>query len=474
MSVKKGVQIFMKVKKILTGFLKYLILIFAAFCTLVPIVSCIITAFKTDEEYQNTSVMTLPESWLYFENFKIAWQKAGMGKAFLNTLIVLICVIFGSIMISAMLAYAADIPVLSETDLQRNFQRSSQRIITGGLSIMNKINIIGQPLYNIPWQDCPEDAELPVWRYSENRIIQRNPVQGVSRILNSAVLPYENGYIGVFRGEQTDGIPYIYLGRSADGIHWQFEKNKIRFMDESGREFMPRYAYDPRLVKIEDMYYIIWCQDFYGASIGMAKTTDFKTFTRIENPFLPFNRNAVLFPRKINDKFVMLSRPSDSGHTPFGDIFLSESPDLEYWGHHRHVMSKSSNWWESLKIGGGCAPIETDKGWLLIYHGVTGTCNGYVYSMGAALLDKNQPSVVLKRASRYILTPETWYEERGFVPNVCFPCASLTDSETGRIAVYYGCADSYVGLAFTTAEKLYDYILKYDCAGETEHELGRR
>ena len=95
----------MKVKKILTRFLKYLILIFAAFCALVPIVSCIITAFKTDEEYQNTSVMTLPESWLYFENFKMAWQKAGMGKAFLNTLIVLICVIFGSIMISAMLAY---------------------------------------------------------------------------------------------------------------------------------------------------------------------------------------------------------------------------------------------------------------------------------------------------------------------------------------------------------------------------------
>ena len=95
----------MKVKKMLTGFLKYLILIFAAFCALVPIVSCIITAFKTDEEYQNTSVMTLPESWLYFENFKMAWQKAGMGKAFLNTLIVLICVIFRSIMISAMLAY---------------------------------------------------------------------------------------------------------------------------------------------------------------------------------------------------------------------------------------------------------------------------------------------------------------------------------------------------------------------------------
>ena len=99
---------------------------------------------------------------------------------------------------------------------------------------------------------------------------------------------------------------------------------------KNGKPFMPIYAYDPRLVKVEDTYYIIWCQDFYGAAIGMAKTTDFKTFVRVENPFLPFNRNAVLFPRKINGNFVMLSRPSDSGHTPFGDIFLSESPDMTY------------------------------------------------------------------------------------------------------------------------------------------------
>ena len=85
--------------------------------------------------------------------------------------------------------------------------------------------------------------------------------------------------------------------------------------------------------------------------------------------FYHLTETAVLFPRKINGKFVMLSRPSDSGHTPFGDIFLSESPDMVYWGKHRHVMGKSSEWWENLKIGGGAAPIETSEGWLLIYHG---------------------------------------------------------------------------------------------------------
>lgn len=339
---------------------------------------------------------------------------------------------------------------------------------------MDKIRIIGNALETLPWQDKPANCTMPVWRYTENPIIGRNPAKGISRIFNSAVQPYGDGFIGVFRAEQTDGIPFIYLGRSADGIHWNFDKEKIRFTDENGELFEPSYAYDPRLIKIEDTYYIIWCQDAYGAALGMAKTTDFKTFTRLENPFLPFNRNGVLFPRKVGGKFMLLSRPSDSGHTPFGDIFLSESPDLEYWGHHRHVMSKTGNWWENVKIGGGAAPIETDKGWLMIYHGVTGTCNGFVYSMGAAILDKDEPSKVLHRSSRYILTPEEWYEERGFVPNVCFPCAALYDAPGGRIAIYYGCADTYVGLAFTTVDELYDYILENDDAGDTEHEIGRR
>ena len=313
-----------------------------------------------------------------------------------------------------------------------------------------------------------------MWRYTENPIIPRNPLPGVARIFNSAVVPYLDGFIGVFRGEQRDGIPFLYLGRSRDGINWTFDPEKINFVNERGDSFQPVYAYDPRLVKVEDIYYIIWCQDCYGASIGIAKTEDFKTFTRLENPFIPFNRNGVLFPRKIDGMYTILSRPSDSGHTPFGDIYLSQSPDMTFWGRHRHVMGKGSNWWENVKIGGGAAPIETDLGWLLFYHGVTGTCNGFVYSIGGAILDRDEPSRVLYRCSDFLLTPETWYEERGFVPNVCFPCASLQDCDTGRIAVYYGCADSYVGLAFTTADTVLEYIMAHDHASAEEHEFGIR
>ena len=94
-----------KMKRILINICKYVLLIFAAFVALVPIVSCIFTAFKTEQEYANTNVITLPKSFLNFDNFIIAWNKANMGKAFLNSFIILICVLVGSIMISAMLAY---------------------------------------------------------------------------------------------------------------------------------------------------------------------------------------------------------------------------------------------------------------------------------------------------------------------------------------------------------------------------------
>nr|WP_308743004.1 glycoside hydrolase family 130 protein [uncultured Anaerocolumna sp.] len=340
---------------------------------------------------------------------------------------------------------------------------------------MDDIKIIGNIVEKMPWEEKKGGKYgSPVWRYSNNPIIGRNPVKGVARIFNSAVIPYEGEFIGVFRGEQTNGIPYIYLGRSEDGITWNFDENRIPFEDEEGNPFMPLYAYDPRLVKVEDIYYIIWCQDFYGAAIGMAKTKDFKKFIRIENPFLPFNRNAVLFPRKINGNFLMLSRPSDSGHTPFGDIFVSESKDMVYWGKHRHVMGKSSNWWESLKIGGGAAPIETTEGWLLLYHGVSSTCNGYVYSIGGAILDMDNPSIIKYRCENFLLTPEEWYEERGFVPNVTFPCATIHDAATGRIAIYYGAADSYVGLAFSKVDALVGYIKDNSKVSESDTEIGKR
>jgi beta-1,4-mannooligosaccharide/beta-1,4-mannosyl-N-acetylglucosamine phosphorylase len=340
---------------------------------------------------------------------------------------------------------------------------------------MNSIKIIAKPLPNIPWQDRPQDAIGPVWRYADNPIVKRNPVDGIARIFNSAVVPWKDGtFIGVFRAETVATLPHLRVGRSQDGIHWTFETKQLEMVDEQGKSWNPYYAYDPRVIEIEGAYYVVWCTEAHGPAIGLARTTDFRTFVRLENPFIPFNRNGVLFPRKIGGTYKILSRASDNGHTPFGDIFLSESPDLIYWGKHRHVMERGGNgWWQGLKIGGGPAPIETSEGWLLFYHGVANTCNGYVYSMGGAILDLDEPSKVKYRCKNYLLTPEMPYEETGFVPNVVFPCATLHDSLTGRIAIYYGAADSYVALAFTTVNDVVDYIKKNHEGVGRDAELGR-
>ncbi|HEY3351669.1 MAG TPA: glycoside hydrolase family 130 protein [Polyangia bacterium] len=318
--------------------------------------------------------------------------------------------------------------------------------------------ILGPPLPNIPWEEKPAGCADVVWRLGRNPILGWNPIPCAARIFNSAVLPYQGGFVGVFRADYRNGMPQLHLGRSPDGLRWVIEPEKIAWTDERGRPVTNSYAYDPRLVRIEDTYYITWCDDFPGPSIGLGMTKDFERFTKLETPLMPFNRNGVLFPRKLDGHYVMLSRPSDSGHTPFGDIILSHSPDLTFWGKHRLVMRRGGSWWQGVKIGAGPVPIETRAGWLLFYHGVSGPCNGFVYSMGAALLDRDDPSRVLYRTRDYLLTPELPYETVGFVPNVAFPCATLTDSATGRIAIYYGAADTYTAVAFAQVDELLAYL----------------
>ncbi|MDR1639894.1 MAG: glycoside hydrolase family 130 protein [Clostridiales bacterium] len=317
--------------------------------------------------------------------------------------------------------------------------------------------ILGNELKNIPWEDKPSDCKRHVWRYQANPIIKRDAIPTSNSIFNSAVVPFQGKFAGVFRCDNLSREMNIHAGFSDDGINWNIDHEPIHLGGGLEKEIPFQYAYDPRVCFIDGTYYVQWCNGYHGPTIGLCKTDDFKTFTLLENAFLPFNRNAALFPRKINGKYLMLSRPSDGGHTAFGDIFCSESPDLVYWGRHRHVMSRAGGWM-STKIGAGPIPIETDQGWLLFYHGVLNSCNGFVYAFGAALLDLDEPWKVLKRPSNYLLQPSEIYECVGDVPNVAFPCATVIDAPTGRIAIYYGCADTVTGLCFTTAEELAKYF----------------
>lgn len=321
--------------------------------------------------------------------------------------------------------------------------------------------IIGNALPNIPWQERPEGCTDVVWRYSNNPVIKRNAIPSSNSIFNSAVVPFEGKFAGVFRCDSKSRSMDIFAGFSEDGINWNINHEPITFEGEDAEILNREYRYDPRVCFIEDRYYITWCNGYHGPTIGVAYTFDFKTFHQLENAFLPYNRNGVMFPRKINGLYGMVSRPSDTGHTPFGDIFYSQSPDMEFWGKHRHVMSTvkgDASAWQSTKIGAGPIPIETSEGWLMIYHGVLNSCNGFVYSFGAAILDIEKPWIVKYRTKEYLLSPQELYECVGDVPNVAFPCAALTDAETGRIAIYYGCADTVTGLAFAQVDELVEYI----------------
>lgn len=329
-----------------------------------------------------------------------------------------------------------------------------------------KMWIAGEALPNMPWQERLEGSREVMWRYDSNPIIGRYALSTSNSIFNSAVVPFKKGeynFAGVFRCDDTNRRMRLHVGFSRDGFKWDINEEDVKFSGADAEVANWVYGYDPRVCKIEDKYYVTWCNGYHGPTIGVASTTDFETFRQEENAFLPYNRNGVMFPRKIDGRFAMLSRPSDTGHTAFGDIFYSESPDLTFWGRHRHVMAPApfeQSAWQCMKIGAGPIPIETSEGWLLIYHGVLRSCNGYVYAFGSALLDLKQPWKVIARSGPYLISPREPYECMGDVPNVTFPCAALHDSETGRIAVYYGCADSVTGLAFGYIDEIVEFTKK--------------
>lgn len=326
--------------------------------------------------------------------------------------------------------------------------------------MQKKYSISGDPLPNMPWEEKPDNCVDVIWRYGGNPIIARHHIPCSNSIFNSAVVPFKHGFAGVFRCDDKARNMRIHPGTSDDGINWHIDNEPIRFQPDNAKVkeiHTFEYGYDPRVHWIEDRYYITWCNGYHGPTIGVGYTHDFLTFFQLENAYLPFNRNGVLFPRRINGKFAMLSRPSDNGHTPFGSIFYSESPDMIHWGRHRFLMGPT-NGWQSTKIGAGPLPIETSAGWLLFYHGVLTSCNGFVYSMGAAILDIDQPWKTKYVSAPYLMAPQMLYEMVGDVPNVVFPCAALTDSDTGRVAIYYGGADTVVCLAFGYIDEIIDYV----------------
>lgn len=249
----------------------------------------------------------------------------------------------------------------------------------------------------------------------------------------------------LLRVESSSGRSHLIVARSADGVRdWRIEEWAL-LHPEDGCPYETAGVEDCRITWMEDMNAWVLAYVAYtnhGPAVALARTHDFASVERIGMVFPPDNKNAALFPRKFDGLYAMLHRPSVGG----GGVWISYSPDLEYWGHPTMVLPpRGGPWWDSMRVGAGPAPILTPAGWLLIYHGVKEVAGRPIYRMGAALLDIDEPRRLVARARRWVLSPEEEYERSGDAPNVVFSCGAIVRGD--EIWMYYGAADCRVCLA---------------------------
>jgi len=235
-------------------------------------------------------------------------------------------------------------------------------------------------------------------------------------------------------------LSHLRIAKSKDGINFKIDDNPFispnSIEEEWGME-------DPRITRIEDMYYINYTSvSRNGAASSLISTKDFINIERHGIIFAPENKDVTIFPEKINNKYIAFNRPvPKSIGTP--DMWMAESPDLIHWGKQRHFCGASKeDSWENGRIGGGAVPFKTEKGWVKIYHAAD---KNNRYCLGAFLLDIKDPFKVIGKTKMPILQPETDYEKEGFFGNVVFTCGCLY--ENNIIKIYYGAADDKVCLA---------------------------
>ncbi|MFC1543453.1 glycoside hydrolase family 130 protein [Candidatus Neomarinimicrobiota bacterium] len=276
-------------------------------------------------------------------------------------------------------------------------------------------------------------------------------------VFNGTPVKLNGEYILLLRVEGQRGYSFFARARSEDGFHFEVEKKPVLFPAKKGifGIYESRGIEDPRATLLDGVHYVLYTAvSELSYRIAIARTEDFRSFERIALISEPGNKDGVLFPEKINGQYVRLDRPIGLG---VGSMWISYSNDLKSWGNTRVLMSPRWGYWDSFRIGASVPPIRTDQGWLEIYHGTKMTSAGPIYRAGAALLDLNDPSIVVKRCDIPLLSPREEYERVGDVGNVVFPCGAIVEPD-GEIKVYYGGADTCIGVATAKITDIAEYI----------------
>ena len=296
----------------------------------------------------------------------------------------------------------------------------------------------------------------PFERFYKNPIIKRSDIPySCNSVFNAAACMFKNEYLLLLRIEDLEGISHLTIARSKDGINFIVDKQPwITPSHDPNYELYERYGVeDPRITQVDGTYYITYTAfGPPGVRIGIGKTENFRKFERISLATEVDNKDGVLFPEKINGEYVLITRPGGLGGQR-GDIWISFSRDLIYWGKSRVLMSHTPGGWSSAKLGASTPPLKTEKGWLLFYHGVRGSGYGRIYRVGAVLLDLDKPYLLIGSTPHFIMGPEELYERIGDVPNVIFPCGIVLE-EDDTVRMYYGVADTAIAMATAKLEDI--------------------
>jgi beta-1,4-mannooligosaccharide/beta-1,4-mannosyl-N-acetylglucosamine phosphorylase len=277
-------------------------------------------------------------------------------------------------------------------------------------------------------------------------------------VYNSTAVKTQDGkYVMLCRTNELNHKTLLWGADSDDGLNWTLRPEPFEMPDdELWNATASTVYYDPRVTWIDGEYKVLLaCQSTSECRVAMFRSEDLRTLDFINYINAPDNRNMVIFPEVSSDgRYMRLERPSIPAAGGKGDIWLSFSPDLIHWGDSKRVLRTTDVWNYAISgLGPSTVPIRTDEGWLTIFHAILNNCTTREYSVGAMLLDLDEPWKVNHVTNYPILAPEADYEMTGLVEHVCFPCGKIIEPD-GTVKVYYGAADTVQCVATGTLEDI--------------------
>jgi predicted GH43/DUF377 family glycosyl hydrolase len=296
----------------------------------------------------------------------------------------------------------------------------------------------------------------------------------INTVFNAAATLLADGTtLLLCRVEDRRGLSHFCAARSKNGIDgWEIDPEPTLLPDV---EHYPEELWgieDPRITFVPELkkYAIVYTSySSGGPGVSLALTEDFHTFERFGAIMPPEDKDAALLPRRIGDYWALFHRPVSG--TLGAHIWISYSPDLRHWGSHKMILeARRGAWWDANKIGLSPPPIETPRGWLVIYHGVRKTASGSLYRLGLALFDLNTPERCLRRGESWVFGPEEPYERYGDVDNVIFPCGYTIQRDGDTLNLYYGGADTCIAIATGSIQRMLDWLEHHGMHRPESHE----